>query len=616
MRNQQPSLTFFVLVTVAFAGVLGYIFYATELRQSLEDELYDLRCRIKPGSIDTSKILLVTIDDRDVEYLSEASSRSVSPLKLRTLVDEIWRADPRGLAMVLPHQDFDYQSGLWSREILGLVEQHQRTFVGIFDYTQSWPLAVPKIFDHPRILPADSMHRHPRRVLRHVPLYMYRSADVVGHFVTDMANQFVGPAEQDRLRSYLAKMKAQVSPGHLPLMRINYFPYWNFNVISVRNLVRNPTRARDKLVLVGYRTFRAKRTGFRESTRVNTPFQGSFNPEYLGEPLLYVHALMLSNLLSGRWLTELPVWANISQTLVLSLSCLWFWWAPISIAALLIVATFFLVLVSNSALISYLGWYIPLADSVWVWAVFVTASALTRTFQNSLKKSRERFDLASQRRITSLQGRFLRDFACGVRVLNDKLLASVGQIKSHNASFSLALEKTKESAKELQEFLGGLNQLANIKGLDQKRIVKEQVNLEDMVGRLVRCFETIIQEKSLEVSVNIRHPSVWTDPVLFEPILFNLLSNAFKYTHANTRVLIDAEMRGGYLLVSVKDDGPGIAPEVQDRIFEKFFRVDPAGTIKGTGIGLYLCRYLGELLGVDIRVKSDGKRGTEFLLQV
>jgi len=84
------------------------------------------------------------------------------------------------------------------------------------------------------------------------------------------------------------------------------------------------------------------------------------------------------------------------------------------------------------------------------------------------------------------------------------------------------------------------------------------------------------------------------DPALFEQALVNLLDNAFKYSPADGEIRVGVERRSGSARVTVADDGPGVAAGDRERIFEKFFRADPAqvsGTT-GTGLGLYITREL------------------------
>jgi PAS domain S-box-containing protein len=86
------------------------------------------------------------------------------------------------------------------------------------------------------------------------------------------------------------------------------------------------------------------------------------------------------------------------------------------------------------------------------------------------------------------------------------------------------------------------------------------------------------------------------DPVLFEQVLVNLVDNAVRYSPAATDVQVTVSRFRAHVRVTVADSGPGIAPSDRERIFEKFFRVDPeqATGTSGTGLGLYIARELAQ----------------------
>lgn len=109
----------------------------------------------------------------------------------------------------------------------------------------------------------------------------------------------------------------------------------------------------------------------------------------------------------------------------------------------------------------------------------------------------------------------------------------------------------------------------------------------------------------------------YLDPDLWERVVLNLLSNAFKVTTAgHIRVSVRAE--GEMLALTVADTGPGIAPEEQTRIFERFHRVRglQARSFEGTGIGLALVREIVDLHGGEIDLHSTVGEGSEFVVRI
>ena len=112
-------------------------------------------------------------------------------------------------------------------------------------------------------------------------------------------------------------------------------------------------------------------------------------------------------------------------------------------------------------------------------------------------------------------------------------------------------------------------------------------------------------------------PTVQADASLMARVIDNLVSNAFKYTDADGHVEIRVERRGSQLSLRVKDDGEGIPPEYQGRIFEKFVQVKNAMGAplrKGTGLGLAFCRLAVEAHRGTIRVESLPGQGSEFIV--
>jgi two-component system phosphate regulon sensor histidine kinase PhoR len=110
-----------------------------------------------------------------------------------------------------------------------------------------------------------------------------------------------------------------------------------------------------------------------------------------------------------------------------------------------------------------------------------------------------------------------------------------------------------------------------------------------------------------------------TDPERLRRILENLVDNAIKYTPSGGRVEITTSVGpGGGAVVEVRDDGPGIAPEHQERIFERFYRVDKARSreLGGTGLGLSIVKHLAESLGATVAVESEEGRGSTFTVSL
>jgi signal transduction histidine kinase len=112
-------------------------------------------------------------------------------------------------------------------------------------------------------------------------------------------------------------------------------------------------------------------------------------------------------------------------------------------------------------------------------------------------------------------------------------------------------------------------------------------------------------------------PDVAADSDKLRQVLVNLVENAVKYSRAG-RIQVRLGSYYGNVRFSVRDEGQGIPLNQQERIFEKFYRLDPNMTkgVGGTGLGLYICRELVESMHGDIWVESLPGQGSTFSFEL
>lgn len=106
------------------------------------------------------------------------------------------------------------------------------------------------------------------------------------------------------------------------------------------------------------------------------------------------------------------------------------------------------------------------------------------------------------------------------------------------------------------------------------------------------------------------------DPERFQIVVRNLLSNAVKYSPTGSEVLVKVSRDDDMAKVSVSDQGVGIAPEDQDRIFNRFARIASTQHVEGTGLGLWLSREIARRHAGDLTVQSSLGAGSTFVLAV
>ncbi len=146
----------------------------------------------------------------------------------------------------------------------------------------------------------------------------------------------------------------------------------------------------------------------------------------------------------------------------------------------------------------------------------------------------------------------------------------------------------------------------------------KEVNINSLIASVVLNFELRVKSRNGELSSDLNaDPSIIKgDEVHITNVLFNLLDNAVKYSKDEPKIAISTELKDGFLVVSVKDNGIGIQKEHVDQIFERFYRV-PTGNVhdvKGFGLGLSYVKIIVEAHRGKIKVESTPNKGTKFMI--
>jgi two-component system, OmpR family, phosphate regulon sensor histidine kinase PhoR len=179
------------------------------------------------------------------------------------------------------------------------------------------------------------------------------------------------------------------------------------------------------------------------------------------------------------------------------------------------------------------------------------------------------------------------------------------------------------SATELNRLTQLVNNVLHISIYEkqQANIHKEKFNVAEMVESTLHNFSMKNgDEVVFDFQNELAQPIIETDPLHLQNVLNNLVDNAVKYAQPGeqTHITIYCKNEAGRLVLSVEDNGPGIATADQQRIFDKFYRV-PQGTrhdVKGSGLGLFYVKIIIEQLGGSINVASTLQKGSRFTLQL
>ncbi len=170
--------------------------------------------------------------------------------------------------------------------------------------------------------------------------------------------------------------------------------------------------------------------------------------------------------------------------------------------------------------------------------------------------------------------------------------------------------------------LGGLVEQILAMSMERRKTFRlqcEELELDELLEALVKQHELKADKPvNINVEINPRGLTLMADRTHFTNILSNLIDNAIKYSAERADIAISCIKSDSEVIISVKDNGIGIAPEKVKYLFDKFYRV-PTGNIhnvKGYGLGLYYVKTMVEKHGGSIEVKSEIGKGSEFKITI
>ena len=143
------------------------------------------------------------------------------------------------------------------------------------------------------------------------------------------------------------------------------------------------------------------------------------------------------------------------------------------------------------------------------------------------------------------------------------------------------------------------------------KIIQEQI--DELAGELADSRHTVVVEPT-EADL----PAVASHPRFLPRAVYHLLSNAFKFSPAGSTLRVKVAREAGQVTMEVSDCGPGISADLREKVFERFYQVDPSKTrpYAGMGIGLAVARTLARALCGDVIIRSSTPEGSVFVLSL
>ena len=257
-------------------------------------------------------------------------------------------------------------------------------------------------------------------------------------------------------------------------------------------------------------------------------------------------------------------------------------------------------------------------ETAWAWVLYVliaiililTVSGIIVYITNLKRK------VTLEQQLTDLKLRFFTDISHELRTPLTLISGSIEEIVERGQLQKSGTENMQVARRNVNRMLRLVNQILDFRKI-QGRKMKLSIEQGDVVAlcrQVGENFTQLAHERSIHFRLIPETPEIrcYTDMDKLEKILFNLLSNAFKYTADGKSITMAVRMESGCLFVSVRDEGKGMDLRKIDNLFGRFETFGKTDPNRSTGIGLSLVKEFVDLLHGTIQPESIPGQGTVF----
>ena len=268
----------------------------------------------------------------------------------------------------------------------------------------------------------------------------------------------------------------------------------------------------------------------------------------------------------------------------------------------------------------------PWYASGWAYSLYLAIIVAIALFFYRQHERRRRADIEEQKM------RFLIDATHDIRSPLTLIMGPLKKLRSRitDGESQRDIETIDHNA---QRLLVLVNQILDERKIDkgQVQLHCEETDLIDFAANCIRMYQYSAQDRNITLRLTNRNGKpfdmhhkpvkVWIDRVMFDKVITNLLSNAFKYTFDGGEITVSIDTEDDMIVLKVTDTGIGFKEPKTDKLFDRFYQSKDTSElhINGTGIGLNLCRNIVTMHGGKIKAynRTDGKRGAclEVLLR-
>ena len=249
--------------------------------------------------------------------------------------------------------------------------------------------------------------------------------------------------------------------------------------------------------------------------------------------------------------------------------------------------------------------------------LFLLLTCATVLIINYIYRLRHRISLEQQ--LANIKLRFFTDISHELRTPLTLITNPVSEVLEHEELSPNARKYLTLVHKNTERMLHLVNQILDFRKIENQKmkLLLEQTDVISLLNRVMDNFRHIAEEKHIHFTLEATPESIyaWIDRDKVEKIVFNLVSNAFKYTPDHKNITISVQASNGILTISVADQGIGIESKQQKQLFQRFETLVKSNILQSSsGIGLSLTKELVELHQGSIEVNSQVGEGSQFTI--
>lgn len=260
-------------------------------------------------------------------------------------------------------------------------------------------------------------------------------------------------------------------------------------------------------------------------------------------------------------------------------------------------------------------------ETYWAWALYVLLFILfTATIVYIIIYIyRLHHQINLEHQLSNIKLRFFTDISHELRTPLTLITSPVSEVLEHEPLSPNARKHLTLVHKNTERMLRLVNQILDFRKIENQKmkVLLEKTDIIALLQRVMDNFRLMAEEKHIDFNLQANPETIycWIDQDKFEKIVFNLISNAFKYTPEHKSITVSAAIQNENLTVSVKDEGIGIDPKKQQTLFQRFETLVRYNILQpSSGIGLSLVKELIELHQGNIQVNSQPGEGSEFII--